>query len=434
MSREQLFILPEAGLAQAPWFLAALAQAAPRGAAVLCPEAEAGELQRRFPGLRVRGFGSGALTPARPDLRALARGLGADGLLAERAVLVRDGTRPHGWDAYRTALRLLGLPGFLELDRERREEQAFPPLPGMNRPGTLLLKACGGIGNVVQTTCILSAAQADGWEAVFCPVSDSGQSLAPLFRDPERPGLRVIGPGDLPEVRAGLSLNIECRAHIAAGDFFHSPFREPLEQNEARAYARFAANVTGWDVDPAATFVGRGAGVPAGLLGRQVLVPGSKPGWDSKRWPHMQRLAEMLDRPVVLCREADLEAYATLPFLSPIRSAPAELVTGLDLAQAAAVLRGARAVVANDCGLAHVAAAAGVPTLVLFGPSSLDKNLHPRSNVTALCRDLPCRPCQGRDRGPGRLSGKGYGCDLAFSCLAGIPAEDVARRLADFAA
>ena len=431
MSREQLFILPEAGLAQAPWFLEALAEAAPRGAVVLCPEPEAGELQGRFPGVRVQGSGSGALTPARPDLRALARGLGADGLLAERAVLVRDGTRPHGWDAYRTALRLLGLPGFLELDRERREEQGFPPPPDMSRPGTLLLKACGGIGNVVQTTGVLSAALARGWKAVFCPMSDSGQSLAPLFQDPDRPGLRVIGPGDLPEVRAGLSLNIECRAHIAAQDFFHSPYREPMERNEARAYARFAANVTGWDVDPAATFVGPGTGVPAGLSGRVVLIPGSKPNWDSKRWPHMQRLAEMLDRPVVLCREADLEAYATLPFLAPIRGDRAELVTGLDLAQAAAVLRQARAVVANDCGLAHVAAAAGAPTLVLFGPSSLDKNLHPRSNVTALRLDLPCRPCQGRDQGPGRLSGKGYRCDLGYPCLAGITAEDVAQRLAE---
>lgn len=419
-----LYVLPEQGLWALPRVRALLAKAR----VLLCPEQDAGEAAAALPDCRVLAFSGAALTPSRGDLREIAALLPAG---TRSAALLRDPSRAHGWDAYVTATRLLGLEGCAVLSQDGAEARSFPLPPDCSRPGTLLLKACGGIGNVVQTTGILSAALARGWEAVFCPVSDSGQSLAPLFRDPGRPGLRVAGPGDLPGVRADLVLNIEYRADIGPGDFFHSPFREPMERSEAGAYARFAANVTGWDVDPAATFVGPGAEVPAGLLGRVVLLPGSKPGWDSKRWPHMQRLAEMLDRPVVLCREADLEAYAGLPFLAPIRDGRAELVTGLDLAQAAAVLRHARAVVANDCGLAHVAAAAGAPTLVLFGPSSLDKNLHPRSNVTALRLDLPCRPCQGRDQGPGRLSGQGYRCDLGYPCLAGITAEDVARRLAE---
>lgn len=419
-----LSVLPEQGLWALPRVRALLAQAR----VLLCPEQDAGEIAAALPDCRVLAFSGAALTPSREDLREIAALLPAG---AGTAALVRDPSRAHGWEAYRTALRLLGLRRALELNAEQSQLLDLGDMPDLARPGTLLLKACGGIGNVVQTTGILSAALARGWEAVFCPVSDSGQSLTPLFRDPDRPGLRVIGPGDLAGVRADLVLNIEYRADIGPRDFFHSPFREPMERSEAGAYARFAANVTGWDVDPAATFVGPGSEVPPGLLGRVVLVPGSKPGWDSKRWPHMQRLAEMLDRPVALCREADLEAYARLPFLEPLRAETAELVTGLDLAQAAAVLRGAKAVLANDCGLAHVAAAAGAPTVILFGPSSLDKNLHPRSNVTALRRDLPCRPCQGRDQGPGRLSGKGYSCDLGYPCLAGIAAEDVARRLAE---
>ena len=429
MTGTHLYILPEPGLARAAWLTEALERSLRQGPVqVLCPEADAASLARDVPGAAVVAFGPGCLTPARADLERLAQAL-APG--PARIFLVRDLSRPHSWDAYATAVRLLGLPGCVELSGQGTSERSFPPRPDLSRPGTLLLKACGGIGNVVQTTGILSAALARGWQAVFCPVSDNSQSLAALFVDPSRPGLRVIGPGDLPGVRADLCLNIEFRSDIQPEDYFHSPYREPMERSEAEAYARFAANVTGWGVDPAATFVGPGAEVPANLFGRVVLVPGSKPGWDSKRWPHMQRLAGMLDRPVVLCREADLQAYAGLPFLAAIQSGTAELVTDLDLAQAVAVLRGARAVVANDCGLAHVAAAAGAPTLVLFGPSSLDKNLHPRPNVTALRRDLPCRPCQGREQGPGRLSGKGYRCDLGYPCLAGIEAEDVARRLAE---
>lgn len=40
------------------------------------------------------------------------------------------------------------------------------------------------------------------------------------------------------------------------------------------------------------------------------------------------------------------------------------------LAQAAAVLRGARAVITTDCGLMHLAGAVGAPTVALFGPTN----------------------------------------------------------------
>lgn len=76
----------------------------------------------------------------------------------------------------------------------------------------------------------------------------------------------------------------------------------------------------------------------------------------------LQRCREL--GPVVfLGNEAEREAYPTAS------SDVINLAGRTTLNQAAAVLRGARAVITTDCGLMHLAGAVGVPTLALFGPT-----------------------------------------------------------------
>jgi ADP-heptose:LPS heptosyltransferase len=58
------------------------------------------------------------------------------------------------------------------------------------------------------------------------------------------------------------------------------------------------------------------------------------------------------------------------------------------------LLRGCDLAIASDSGLAHAAAAVGVPTLVVFGPTQIAKNL-PRG-AEAVSLKLACRPCQYR--------------------------------------
>jgi ADP-heptose:LPS heptosyltransferase len=50
-----------------------------------------------------------------------------------------------------------------------------------------------------------------------------------------------------------------------------------------------------------------------------------------------------------------------------------DLVGRVDLLTAAAVLRRCALFIGNDTGLMHMAAAAGTPTLGLFGPSPIDQ-------------------------------------------------------------
>ena len=64
------------------------------------------------------------------------------------------------------------------------------------------------------------------------------------------------------------------------------------------------------------------------------------------------------------------------------------------LREAAGLIARARGFVGIDTGLAHIAAAAGTPTLVLFGATSEIKNRPRGPRVKVLTRDLDCRPCQ----------------------------------------
>ena len=93
----------------------------------------------------------------------------------------------------------------------------------------------------------------------------------------------------------------------------------------------------------------------------------------AKNWPLARFLALAgriaaagLGTPVFLVGEADEAIAAELAR----RPAPAPVMAGLSLAEAARVLSACRAYVGNDSGMTHLAAALGLPTVALFGPSN----------------------------------------------------------------
>jgi heptosyltransferase-2 len=120
-----------------------------------------------------------------------------------------------------------------------------------------------------------------------------------------------------------------------------------------------------------------------------VLCPGAA-HWN-KRWPpaHWGAVARALvarGTTVVGVGTAAERALLDLP----------GVVSGFGegLGVAAALLRGARAVVANDSGLMHLATAVGTPVVALFGPTSPLFGYAPyRSPGVVLEVPLPCRPC-----------------------------------------
>ncbi len=101
-----------------------------------------------------------------------------------------------------------------------------------------------------------------------------------------------------------------------------------------------------------------------------VLHPGS--GSLRKNWP-LTRFIELAGRlvasrvaqPVFLLGEAEDTAQETL-----VRAAPdVPVLSGLDLAEVAAILSLADAYVGNDSGISHLAAAMAIRCVVLFGPT-----------------------------------------------------------------
>ncbi|HEV2186434.1 MAG TPA: glycosyltransferase family 9 protein [Stellaceae bacterium] len=132
--------------------------------------------------------------------------------------------------------------------------------------------------------------------------------------------------------------------------------------------------------------------IPAGT---PVLAIGPASNWRGKQW-RAERFAELagqLTAPRGILAGARVAVMAAAhergqaePLLSAI---PGERVIDLighaDLLTASAALRRAALFIGNDTGLMHIAAASGVPTLGLFGPSPIDQYA-PWGPLTAVVR------------------------------------------------
>lgn len=146
-----------------------------------------------------------------------------------------------------------------------------------------------------------------------------------------------------------------------------------------------------------------GRGAAGRLAGRRIaLHPGAGPYSPARRWPAASfaalavRLATEGAALVLVGTAAD-DGAAVRAAGAPIAL---DLTGATDVATLAAVLARCDAVVANDGGVMHLAAAVGTPVTAVFGPSN-DRAWGPwppdrpgapsRHRIVAL--DLPCRPC-----------------------------------------
>ncbi len=78
-------------------------------------------------------------------------------------------------------------------------------------------------------------------------------------------------------------------------------------------------------------------------------------------------------------------------------SGAAVFMDSLDLRELIALMAGARLFLGNDSGPAHVAAAAGVPSVVIFGSSNASRWRPWGVRYRVVRSDLPCIPCPGSE-------------------------------------
>ncbi|MDI6740587.1 MAG: lipopolysaccharide heptosyltransferase II [Candidatus Edwardsbacteria bacterium] len=155
-----------------------------------------------------------------------------------------------------------------------------------------------------------------------------------------------------------------------------------------------------------------------------AVAPGAH--WPTKRWP-AERYAELIAKighgkwDIALVGDAGdrgiaAEIAARVPF--PIH----DLCGCLTLPQLVYALSRSALLATNDTGAMHVAEAAGVPVIALFGPTVKGFGFAPwRSESAVIERDLKCRPCA--------LHGSKTCPKKHFNCMNGITAEEVHRAI-----
>ena len=147
-----------------------------------------------------------------------------------------------------------------------------------------------------------------------------------------------------------------------------------------------------------------------------VLCPGSINS-RAKRWP-AERYAALADRfmesgkQVLLIGSAEETDVSTM-VTQRMRQPPIVLTGKTSLDEITSVLSLVDLVVTNDTGPAHIAAALGRPTLVIFGPTN-PLTTRPFAPEAEILREPPdCAPCMLRD------------CPIDHRCMTAISVEEV---------
>ncbi len=174
---------------------------------------------------------------------------------------------------------------------------------------------------------------------------------------------RLFWPGPPPEW-SGIAAGCSHPHANPRRDFLHSIERQ-AEQLAAAGIKDVPSPDLGW----VAADVGR-----FGLTGRYaLLMPGGAAHRPDKRWPATRyadlarRLLTSGVRPVLIGLESEAPLLAEVAAGAP---AALDLAGQTSLAEIAVLARGAVAAVGNDTGPMHMAAVAGVPSVVLYSDAS----------------------------------------------------------------
>jgi heptosyltransferase II len=152
-----------------------------------------------------------------------------------------------------------------------------------------------------------------------------------------------------------------------------------------------------------------------------VLIVGAQYG-PSKRWPssHFSELADLIAKVLgikvyILPGKGEeglaREVYDGVTCREHVEIKP------MDIRELKVCLSRASAVVSNDTGPRHIAAALSVPTIVLFGAMDERYTLYPSKCTHKISKDMSCRPCNHKQ------------CDRDYACLKNITPREVLSKL-----
>ena len=176
-------------------------------------------------------------------------------------------------------------------------------------------------------------------------------------------------------------------------------------------------NISPSRITEAASFLGS-----YGIVeGKQVVAicPGSINS-RAKRWP-VESFVQLSDQLIedgrqVLIIGSKGEEDVSHEVVRQMRQKPIDLTGKTTIDQITAILGLVDLVVTNDTGPAHIAAALGRPTLVMFGPTN-PLTTRPFSGTAEILRHPPdCAPCMLRD------------CPIDHRCMTAITVDEVVEQ------
>jgi heptosyltransferase II len=156
-----------------------------------------------------------------------------------------------------------------------------------------------------------------------------------------------------------------------------------------------------------------------------TIAPGAAYG-SAKRWPPAS-FAEVADalaadgvRSILIGSAADGGTGREVLDRATRRACILNLIGRTDLSTLAGILARSRALITNDSGAMHLAAAIGVPVTAVFGPTD-ERATRPTGEQHAIItHHVWCRPCMLRE------------CPLEHQCMRGVTSHSVlvaARRV-----
>ena len=284
----------------------------------------------------------------------------------------------------------------------------FHLVPGVRE--TIVLARPASIGRVASWTSIGAELSGRGFDAaLLLPNSIHSALIAYRAGIPERwgysEGVRSRWlTRSVP--RHSCVHQVDDYRHLVEALGFRNGSREPrIEAPEsARAAADRLLVEAGWN----------------GAAPLVALAPGAAYG-GAKRWPpeRFSALAAALAGDGVVCMLIGSGGDAPSTRAVARAARVIDLVGRTDLPTLAGVLTRCRALVTNDSGAMHLAAALGVPVTAVFGPTNERATAPIGEPHVVLSYPVWCRPCMLRE------------CPLDHRCMRGVdvgPVIDAARR------
>ncbi|MGE0041624.1 MAG: lipopolysaccharide heptosyltransferase II [Vicinamibacterales bacterium] len=326
---------------------------------------------------------------------------------------------------------VMALPAVADLRRAHPGARVTVAARGAVAP---LFAMVDGVGDVVTLASRGGLAGLTGWTADAARLAAGGFDAALLLPNAFRAAW-VARRAGIPE-RWGLATDMRARLLTRA---------VPKPRGRMHQAAYYQALVRGLGVETGEAFApiavpAASRQAAAALAGARGLSPGAPyvamaPGaayGRAKQWPPA-RFAELAVR---LARDHGVAAVLVgsrgdAPACREVvdragaagRASVVDLAAATDVPTLAGVLAGARAVVANDSGAMHLAAAVGAPVAAIFGATDERRTASlaagpGQPSPEVVVGQAWCRPCMLRE------------CPIDHRCMRSVTADVVAARLA----